>query len=105
MSSFAEGELAIDEIGSTVSLTPNPCVVTDLTVAAREEEERVSDFFDHLSGDKSAPSHQVLGGGVDEDDSFVDIMSCNTAIGDAESEVWTFVDALAHTNISVKTIV
>ena len=36
--------------------------------------------------------------------SFVDIMSGITAVGDAESESWTFADALARANLSVETL-
>ena len=45
----AEWELAIDETASLVSLTPNVCVVPGVSVAVREGEECVQDFFDDLS--------------------------------------------------------
>ena len=48
VSNSAEGQLAIDETASTVSLAPNLCVVPDLSVAVREGEECVRDFLDHL---------------------------------------------------------
>ena len=104
VSRSAVGELAIDETASTVSLAPNVCVVPGVSSAKREGEECVGEFVDHLSGEESAASHFVLEGEADDNDSFVDIMSGITAVGDAESEVWTFVDALARANLSVETL-
>ena len=104
VSSSAEGELAIDETASTVSLAPNVCVVSEISVAVQEGKECVQDFLDQLSGEKSAAGHFVLGGEPDDNDSFVDLMSCITAVGDAESEGWTFADALARANLSVETL-
>ena len=86
VSSSAEWELAIDETASTVSLAPNVCVVPGVSVAVREGEERVEEFVDHLSGEESAARHFALQVEADDNDSFVDIMSGITAIGDAESE-------------------
>ena len=57
-----------------------------MPVAVREGEECVQDFLDHLSGKESAARHFVLEGEADDNDSFVDIMSGITAVGDAESE-------------------
>ena len=42
-------------------------------------------FLNHLSGEESAARHFVSERGADDKDSFVDIMSGITAIGDAES--------------------
>ena len=94
--------MAIDETASTVSLAPNVCVLPGLFAAVQVGEECVDDFADHLSGKKSAARH--LEGRVDDNDSFVDIMSGITAVGDAESEGWTFADALARANLSVETL-
>ena len=103
VSSSAEGELAIDETTSTVSLSPNVCVVPRVFVAVEENEEYVEEFVSHLSGEESAVHH--LEGEVDDNDSFVvDIMSGIAAVGDAESEGWTFADALARANLSVETL-
>ena len=41
---------------------------------------------------------------ADDNDSFVDIMSGITAVGGAQSEGWTFADALARANLSVETL-
>ena len=98
VSNSAERKLAIDETASTVDLAPNLCVVPDLSLAVREGEECVRDFLDHLSGDDKAASHLVLGWEADDRDTFVDIMSGITAVGGAESEGWTFADALARAN-------
>ena len=57
-----------------------------MSVAVREGEECVQYFLDHLSSNSRAVRHFVLGGEADDDDSFVDIMSGITAVGDAESE-------------------
>ena len=99
-----EGELAVDETPSTVSLAPNLCVVPDLSVAVRQGEECVRDFSDHLSGEESSASHLVLRGEADDNHSFVGIMCGITAVGHAESEGWTFPDALACANLSVETL-
>ena len=58
----------------------------------------------HLSGEESAARQFVLEGEADDNDSFVDIMSGITAVGDAESEGWTFAHALARANFSVETL-
>ena len=73
VSSSAKVELAIDEIASTVSSTPNLCVVPDLSVVVRREKS-VCDLLDILSGQESTHSRQILGGEADDDDGFVDIM-------------------------------
>ena len=101
VASSAEGELAFDDTASTVSLSPNVCVVPGASVAVEESEECVEEFVRHLSGKESAVRH--LKGKVDDNDSVVDIISGITANGDAESEGWTFVDALARANLSVWT--
>ena len=61
-------------------------------------------FLERLSGEESAALHFVLGGEADDHDSFNDIMSGITAVGDAESEGWTFADALARANLSLETL-
>ena len=100
----AEGEFAIAETASTVSLVTNFCAVPDLSVAVRQGEECVREFLDNLSGEESAASHLVLGEEADDNDSFVDTMSGITALGSAESEGWTFADALARAKLSVETL-
>ena len=56
----------------------------------------------HLCGEESAARH--LEGQSDDNDSFVDIMSGITAVGDAEWEGWTFTGALARAKLSVETL-
>ena len=102
VSSSGEGELALDETASTVSLAPNVCVLPGVSAAVQEGEECVEEFVKRVSGEETAI--RQLEGQVDDDDSFVDIMSGITAIGDAESEGWTFADALARANLSVETL-
>ena len=104
VSSSVEGELAIDETASAVSLAPNVCVVPGVSAPVQESEECIEEFADHLSGEESAVRHFVLEGEADDSDSFVDLMSGITAIGDAESEGWTFADALARANLSMETL-
>ena len=79
VSSSAEGELAIDETASTVSLAPNVCVLPGVFAAVEEGEECVGEFVSPVSGDESAARH--LEGEADENDSFVDVMSGITAVG------------------------
>ena len=102
VSSSAEGELAIDETASTVSLAPNTCVVPGVSATVEEGEECVGVFASPFSGEESAVCH--LEGEADGKDSFVDIMSGITAVGGAESEGWTFADALARANLSMETL-
>ena len=98
LSSSTEGELAIDGTASTVSLAPNVCVVPGM----EEGEECVGEFVSPVGGEESAARH--LEGEADDNGSFVDIMSGITAVEDAESEGWTFVDALARENMSMETM-
>ena len=102
VSSSAEGELAIDETTSTVSLAPNVCVVPGVSAVVEEDEECVGEFSSPVSGEENAACHLEREG--DENDSFVDIMSGITAVGGAESEGWKFADALARANLSVETL-
>ena len=81
VSSSAEGELATEKTASTVSLAPNVCVVPGVSAAVEEGEERIEEFVSHLSGEESASRHLEE---VDDNDSFVDIMSGFTGVGDDE---------------------
>ena len=81
---------------------PNVHVVTGVFAAVEGGEECVGEFPSPVAGDESAARH--LEGESDDNDSFVDIMSGITAVGGAESEGWTFADALARANFSVDTL-
>ena len=100
VSSSAERELAIDETTSTVSLAPNVCVVPGVSAVVEEEEESVGEFPSPVNGEESAARH--LEGETDDNGSFVHIMSGITSVGGAESEGWTFADALARAYLSVE---
>ena len=102
VSSSAEGELAIDETTSTVSLARNVCVAPGVSAAVEEGEECTGEFSSPVSGEEGAVRH--LEGEADDNDSFVDIKSGITAVGGAESEGWTFAAALARANLSVETL-
>ena len=104
MSGSAQRKRANDETASTVSLAPNVCVAPGVSTAVREAEECVEVFLDLVSGEKSAARHFVPEGEADDNDSFVDIMSGITAVGDVESEGWTFADPLTRANLSVETL-
>ena len=69
----AEGEVAIDETASTVSFALNVCVVPGVSAAVEEGEECVGEFVSPVSDEESAARH--LEGEVDDNDSFVEIMS------------------------------
>ena len=101
VSSSAEGELAIDETTSTVSLVPNVCVVPGVSAVVEEDEECVRGVASPVAGEEGAARH--LEGEADDNDSFVDIMSGITVARGAESEGWTFADALVRANLSVET--
>ena len=92
VSSSAEGELAIDETTSTVSLVPNVCVVPGVSAVVEEDEECVGGSGDAVSAEESTVGYHE--GEGDENDSFVDIMSGNSAAG----------GALVRANLSVETL-
>ena len=102
VSSSAEGELAIDETTSTVSLAPNVRVVPGVSAVLEEDEECVGEVASPAAGVESAARH--LEGEADDNDSFVDLMSGITVAGGMESEGWTFADALVRANFSVETL-
>ena len=92
VSSSAERELAIDMNGSTVS-SGALCLIC-LWVC--KKGKNVRDLLGLLSVEKSASRRQFLESEADDDNSFDDIMSGIRAVGDAESKVWTFAEALAR---------
>ena len=102
VSSSGDGELAIDETAPTASLAPNVCVVPGVSATVEEGEECGEEFVDPVSGEESALRH--LEGEDDDNDSFVDIMIGITAVGAAESEGWTFADALERAKLSVENL-
>ena len=102
VSSSAEGELAIDETTSTVSLVPNVRVVPGVSEVVEEDEECVGESGKTVSGKESTVGYRE--GEADDNDCFVDIMSGISAAGGVESEGWTFADALARANLSEETL-
>ena len=52
VSNSAEGELAIDETTSTVSLAPNVHVVPGVSAAVEEGEECVGEFSSPVAGEE-----------------------------------------------------
>ena len=102
VSSSAEGELAIDETSSTMSLAPNVCVVPGMSAAVEEDDECVGEVTSPVASEESAARH--LEGEADDNDGFVDIMSGITVAGGVESEGWTFADALVRANLSAETL-
>ena len=102
VSSSAEGDLAIDETTSTVSLVPNVCFAPGVSTVVEEDEECVGESENAVSGEESTVGYRE--GEADDNDSFVDIMSGIRAAGGAESEGWTFADALVQANLSVETL-
>ena len=102
VSSSAEGELAIDETTSTVSLVPNVRVVPGESVVVEEDEKCVEESGNAVSGDESTVGYRD--GEEGDNYSFVDIMSGISATGGAESEGWTFAEALVRANLSVETL-
>ena len=102
VSSSAEWQLAIDETTSTVSLVPNVRVVPGVSAVVEEDEECVGESGDAVSGGENTVGYRE--GEGDDNDSFVDIMSGISAAGGAQSEGWTFADALVRANLSVETL-
>ena len=94
--------MAIDESASTVSFALNVCVVPGVSTVVVESEECVGEFASPVSCDESAARH--LEGEADANDSFGGIMSGIIGVGAAESEGWTFADALARANMSAETL-
>ena len=101
VSSSAEGELAIDETTSTVSLAPNVHVVPGVSAVVEGDEECVGEFSSPVADEESAACHLEE---ADDNDSFVKIMSGITAVGGAESDGRRFADALVRANLSVETL-
>ena len=58
VSSSAEGELAIDETTSTVSLVPNVGVVPGVSAVVEKDEECVGEFGDAVSGEESTVGYR-----------------------------------------------
>ena len=85
-------------------LDANVCVVPEMSVVMQESEECVKDFWIILVVRRVLSVILFLGGEADDNDSFVDIMSSITALGDAEWEGWTFADALAGADLSAVTL-
>ena len=102
VSSSAEGELAIDETTSTVSLAANVRVVPGVSAVVEEDMECVGESGNAVSGEESTVGYRE--GEADDNDSSVDIMSGISAAGGAESGGWTFADALVRANLSVETL-
>ena len=102
VSSSAEGELAIDETTSTVSFVANVRVVPGVSAVVEEDEECVGESGNAVSGEESTVGYRERE--ADDNDSFVDIMSGISAAGGAESEGWTFANALVRANLSVETL-
>ena len=102
VTSSAEGELAIDETTSTVSLVPSVCVAPRESAVVEEDEECAGESGNAVSGEESTVGYREEEG--DDNDSFVDIMSGISAACGAKSEGWTFADALARANLSVETL-
>ena len=100
VSTSAEGELAIDETTSIVSLVPNVRVVPGVSAVVEEVEECVGESGDAVCGGEGTVGYRE--GEGDDNDSFVDIMSGISAAGGAEPEGWTFADALVRANLSVE---
>ena len=67
-----------------------------------EDEECVGEAASPVAVEESAARH--LEGEGDDNDSFVDNMSGITVAAGAESEGWTFADALVRANLSVETL-
>ena len=84
VSSSAEGELAIDETTSTVSLVPNVCVVPGESAVVEEDKDCDGESGNAVSGEESTVGYRE--GEGDDNDSFVDIMSGISAARGAESE-------------------
>ena len=102
VSSSAEGELAIDETTSTVSLVANVCGVPGEPVVVEEDGDHVGESGNAVSGEENTVGYEE--GEKDASDSFVDIMSGISAACGAESEGWTFAEALVRANFSVETL-
>ena len=102
VSGSAEGELAIDETTSTVSLVPDACVVAGESAVVERDDEYVGESGDAVSAEESTVGYQE--GEGDDNGSFVDIMSEISAACGAESESWTFADELVRANLAAETL-
>ena len=94
--------MAIDETTFSVSLVPNVRVVPGVSAVVEEDEECVGESGNAVSGEESTLGYRE--GESNDNDIFVDIMSGISVAGGAESEGWTFADALVRANLSVETL-
>ena len=102
VSSSAEGELVIDETTSTVSLVANVCVVPGEPAVVEEDGDHAGESGNAVSCEESTVGYEE--GEGDDNDSFVDIISGISGARGAESEGWTFAEALVRANLSVEAL-
>ena len=81
---------------------PNVRAVPGESAVVEEDEECVGESGNVVSGEESTVGCRE--GEGDDNDSFVDIMGGISVAGGAESEGWTFADALVRANLSVETL-
>ena len=101
--SAAERELGIDEKVTVRSLSQDTRFIPNLKMVVRKGNECVREYLEQVNGEEGAHSDQDCAAGG-EDDTFVDIMKGVTLAASAESEVFTFANALKRVNLSNKTI-
>ena len=99
-----EGALEIDEevVGRSVSL--DPPFVSSFDVAKRKGAECVRRALEQLSSEAICGMKPVLGADDDGDDSFVDVVGGGQRDEGAESEGFTFADALIRANRLSETV-
>ena len=99
-----EGALDIDEGAVERSVSLDPPFVPSFDVAEREGEECVGRALELLSSNVICGTELVLGADDDGEDSFVDVVGGDQRDEDAESEGFTFADALIRSNLLSKTV-
>ena len=99
-----EGSLEIIERVVERSVFPDPPFVPCFDIAEREGAECVRRALELLSSEFLCGTEPVLGADDDGEDSFVDVVGGEQRVEGAESEGFTFADALMLANLLSETI-
>ena len=99
-----EGALEIDEGAVERSVSLDPPFLPSFDVAEREGEECVRRALQLLCSNAVCGTEPVLGADEDGEDSFVDVVGSDQRDEGAESEGFTFADALMRANLLSETV-
>ena len=99
-----EGPMEIDDGVVERSVSLDPPFVPSFDVAERKGVECVRGGLEQLGGEMICGMEPVLDADDDGEDSFVDLVGGEQIDEGAESEVFTFADALMRSNLLSETV-